>query len=152
MTAVTESEFELPTIEQVARVLAMCEEHDLPLAKLPKLWDEHTALQQVERRYGIQNGNMERELMRLRQLTHELESQLKDSNQALAELRGPALDSTLQLHRIVALEDTVLHYRDLFRDMRLILRSRHFAPELRLTLIATALTTVEPTAKDAPNA
>ncbi|EIW6162763.1 hypothetical protein MF451_003760 [Salmonella enterica subsp. enterica serovar Saintpaul] len=77
MTDVVETTFELPTIEQVASVLAMCEKYDLPIAQLPDLWDKYTALQKVERRAGIQNGNMDREIKRLRELTAEQDKQLK---------------------------------------------------------------------------
>ncbi|EDY2029980.1 hypothetical protein GTB64_004422 [Salmonella enterica] len=69
----------LPSIPEVVAVLKMCVDHDIPLEKLPRLWDEHQQLIQIERRAGIQNGNMTRELERLRQLTAELDKQIRDS-------------------------------------------------------------------------
>ncbi|ENQ1546069.1 hypothetical protein ACEOHC_003881 [Salmonella enterica] len=66
----------------------MCDDHDIPLEKLPKLWDEHQQLKQVERRAGIQNGNMDREIGRLRMLTAELDAQLRDERDKTARLKA----------------------------------------------------------------
>jgi hypothetical protein len=90
----------LPSVPEVVAVLKMCVDHDLPLNKLPKLWDDHQNLQQVERRAGIQNGNMDREIKRLRGLVSELDAQLRDRN-------GDAANQ-LELYRtrIADLEET----------------------------------------------
>lgn len=69
----------LPTVPEVVAVLKMCSDHDIPIDKLPKLWDEYQQLQQIERRAGIQNGNMDREIKRLRGLVAELDAQLRDA-------------------------------------------------------------------------
>lgn len=90
-----------------ASILAMCEAHDLPIDQLPGLWDKYTNLQQVERRAGIQNGNMERELMRLRELTHEQEKSLQDYTNELQLYRT----------RIADLEETEGHLRCRVREL-----------------------------------
>ncbi|ECN9265161.1 hypothetical protein ZL58_14090 [Salmonella enterica subsp. enterica serovar Typhimurium] len=145
MTDVVETSFELPTIEQVAGILAMCDEHDIPPSQLPGLWDKYTALQQVERRLGIQNGNMERELIRLRQLTSELDKQIsaasgevelyrmriKDLEETedtlrarVRELEALGLDSAAYLRRITELEDQIGTFTDKYEA--LLLRCKHF--------------------------
>lgn len=75
---------------EVKAVLAMCEKHDIPLAQLPGLWDRYQALEQIERRAGIQNGNMDREILRLRGLTSELDAQLRDAQMQIAALETNA--------------------------------------------------------------
>ncbi|EAB4417339.1 hypothetical protein D7B12_18075 [Salmonella enterica] len=78
----------LPLVGDVVAVLKMCVDHDLPLEKLPKLWDDYQQLQQIERRAGIQNGNMDREIKRLRGLTAEQDKQLKDERLHVQELQA----------------------------------------------------------------
>lgn len=145
MTDVVETSFELPTIEQVAGILAMCDDHDIPPSQLPGLWDKYTALQQVERRLGIQNGNMERELIRLREQTSEQETRLnaqmhtielqavrihdleetEDTLRArVRELEALGLDSAAYLRRITELEDQIGTFTDKYEA--LLLRCKHF--------------------------
>lgn len=152
MTDVVEVSIELPTVEQVAAVLAMCEAHDLPLNQLPNLWDKYQALQQVERRSGIQNGNQLRELERLRASIKELEQRANDAElQAqlyrtrvedleetegkltarVKELEALGLDGASLLRQITALESRIeqdgIAYSDLtdkYEALRL--RCKHF--------------------------
>ncbi|EPT1451882.1 hypothetical protein ACVOZ6_003470 [Escherichia coli] len=141
-------------ISDVIAVLKMCDEHDIPLEKLPKLWDEHQQLQQVERRAGIQNGNMDREITRLRGLTAELDKQVKDADiryqdledrfQALL-LRCKHFEGLADQQRIDDLEDLISHYRCGMEGMKAIDEISWFSPEFRLSLIRKALYTFEPT-------
>ncbi|EIP9221039.1 hypothetical protein LT875_002486 [Salmonella enterica] len=82
----------LPLVGDVVKVLQMCIDHDIPLDKLPKLWDEHQQLQQVERRAGIQNGNMDREIARLRVLTADQDAQLRAERREIDRLRAHIIE------------------------------------------------------------
>ena len=148
----------LPLIGDVVAVLKMCVDHDIPLDKLPRLWDEHQQLQQVERRAGIQNGNMDREIKRLRQLTGELDKQVKDGELTLQELqdkydallsRCKHFEGLANARRIEDLEDLVAHYRCGMNGMKEIANNCHFSNELRLYLVRTCLYTFEPELKEA---
>lgn len=145
---------QLPLVSEVVAVLQMCEEHDIPLNKLPKLWDEHQQLQQVERRAGIQNGNMDREIKRLRELTAELDKQIHDGRIEREDmeiryhallLRCKAFEEQADQKRLDTLEDLIAHYRCGMEGMKAIYDIQWFSPEFRLTLIRKALYTFEPT-------
>ncbi|EJG5415718.1 hypothetical protein NAD41_002357 [Salmonella enterica] len=105
----------LPSIPEVVAVLKMCVDHDLPLEKLPGLWDKYQALEQVERRINIQNGNMDREIIRLRGLTSELDKQLADERQRVKELQE-ALNNSLHGAKHGNANQVEL-YRQRIRDM-----------------------------------
>lgn len=105
-------------VNQCLQVLTMCKDHDLPLADLPYIWDKYLEqanearrldievkrLNDVERKTGILNGNMERELQRLRQLSHEQSKIIQSDNIELESLRALGLDSAAQLRQITELE------------------------------------------------
>lgn len=173
MTDVVETSFELPTIEQVASILAMCEKHDLPLSDLPNLWDKYTALQKVERRAGIQNGNMDREIKALRERNAELEAlglecapllrqitalesriqqdgiayqDLSDKYEAL-RLRCKHFEAIADQRRLEDLEDLVEHYRSGMNGMKELAANKHFSHQWRLWLITRTLNVFEPTVK-----
>ncbi|EAM1616269.1 hypothetical protein EU642_21780 [Salmonella enterica] len=84
----------LPTVAEVVAILEMCEAHDLPVDKLPGLWDRYQQLEKIERRAGIQNGNMDREIARLRGLTSELDAQLRDER-----LKTAALETNIAAYK-----------------------------------------------------
>ena len=76
-------------------VVAMCEECDLPLSDLPGLWDKARSLDEenrrliaVERKTGILNGNIERELQRLRQFSYQQGKIISDMTAELNELQA----------------------------------------------------------------
>lgn len=104
----------LPTVPEVVAVLKMCSDHDIPLDKLPKLWDEHQNLQQIERRAGIQNGNMDREIKRLRGLVAELDAQLRDER---ARETPDGNQLALYAERIKDLESTERKLEDQIREL-----------------------------------
>ncbi|HGX3708956.1 TPA: hypothetical protein ACNEJR_003717 [Escherichia coli] len=129
------------TLEQAhecKQVLAMCKEHDLPLADLPYIWDKYQEqanearrldielkrVNDVERKAGIANGNMERELQRLRQLTNEQAKIIQSDNIELTSLRELGLDSAAQLRNITDLELQVEELTCKYESV--LLRCKHF--------------------------
>lgn len=173
MTELVEVSIPLPTIEQVNAVLAMCEQYDLPLSSLPNLWDKYQCLQQVERRLGIQNGNLERDLIQankrvdeleklglecaplLRQITA-LESRIEQTNSAyegLTEkyealrLRCKHFEEKADPRKLDDLEDLIAHYRSGMQGMKELADNKHFSCEWRLWLIRRTLNVFEPQLK-----
>lgn len=89
----------LPSVPEVVQILEMCEAHDLPIDQLPGLWDKYQALEQVERRINIQNGNMDREIIRLRGLTASQDKDLRDER-----LNNSALESNAEMLKLRIIE------------------------------------------------
>lgn len=118
----------LPSVGEVVSVLKMCTDHDIPLEKLPGLWDEHQRLQQVERRAGIQNGNMDRELKRLRGLTSELDKQIADERLYAKGLEADKQSLTDQLGQVKAMLEDMNAGADELRTQyeALLCRCKHF--------------------------
>ena len=123
-------------------VVAMCEEYDVPLLDLPGLWDkarhldeENRRLITVERKTGILNGNMERELQRLRQFSHEQANIIKDMTAELQEW-SQKYDRAIQSaenncsslmranDRICELEEQRDELQDKFQSA--VMRSKHY--------------------------
>lgn len=123
---------------QCLQVLVMCKDHDLPLADLPYIWDKYQQqsnetrrleaevkrLNDVERKTGIANGNMERELQRLRQLSNEQAKIIQSDSIELESLRALGLDSAAQLRRITELETQLETLTDKYEALAL--RCKHF--------------------------
>ncbi|EGD6457172.1 hypothetical protein IAJ44_004232 [Salmonella enterica] len=154
----------LPSIAEVTAILEMCDKHDLPVAELPGLWDKFQKLEQVERRINIQNGNMDREISRLRELTNELDAQLRDEKLNTASLEAnngsllahiselqELLEAAERSTRVDDLEDLVSHYRCGMAGMKEIADNPHFSNELRLQLIRNCLYVFEPEHKACPD-
>lgn len=123
---------------QCLQVIRMCKEHDLPLADLPYIWDKYQEqanecrrldielkrVNDVERKAGIANGNMERELQRLRQLTNEQAKIIQSDNIELTSLRELGLDSAAQLRNITDLELQVEELTCKYESV--LMRCKHF--------------------------
>ncbi|ELK5289338.1 hypothetical protein Q6670_004005 [Salmonella enterica] len=146
MTDVIESTFELPTVQQVSQVLAMCQEHDIPLKDLPYIWDkfqqqtdetrrleaEVKRLNDVERKTGIANGNMERELQRLRQFSHEQALIIQSDSVERADLRDAEA-------RIETLQEIRDQYSCVLRVVADVSSMKHVAIEQRLSMIEAVI-------------
>lgn len=146
MTDVIDTTYDLPTVQQVSQVLAMCQEHDIPLKDLPYIWDkfqqqtdetrrleaEVKRLNDVERKTGIANGNMERELQRLRQFSHEQALIIQADTVERGELR----DAEARIETLKEIRD---QYACVLRVVADVSSMKHVAIEQRLSMIEAVI-------------
>ena len=146
MTDVIDTTYDLPTVQQVSQVLAMCQEHDIPLKDLPYIWDkfqqqadesrrleaEVKRLNDVELKTGIANGNMERELHRLRQFSHEQALIIQADTVEREDLRAAEA-------RIETLQEIRDQYACVLRVVADVSSMTHVAIEQRLSMIEAVI-------------